>query len=740
MPTLDPNKDVVGFSNEIFNKELDPTRRIQERIWFRNILFLIGEQWIEFDITRNIFQRKFKNPYEPTPVDNIIREFCRAMTALLLSKDHKTRVWPNSNDITDKQASKTGEDFLEYLEHSNDEEFFDEIEKVTLWMSLAGTTFCRTFPMLERGMYYAIDNTGSYLKEAEVVNQNIMPFSVVVDDLGETLKQKRWVAMESLKSREWIEDTFHLKVTQTESETGHINYQKKLMKLIGSVSPWKGAGIEPQSFDKPTNDLCVLREIEFAPTKSRPNGRYVGVIGQGQKAFDFDKLPIPVEDNKWYYTFTDFSYYLVPGRFWADPGVNDQIHHQVIVNDIDQAFIKNRKGIGQPRVITTPELSIRRLNDQGSSFVLLEYDPLLSAGQKPEFQEGEHLPTQYNEERRTHVESSQNNSGDPKGVLRGKTPSAQASGVMVDILKEAAESSHSPDIKRFYRSKTRVLKKSLILARDIYPVEKAIKIGGSGTDIKVMNFKGADLRNNTDVRLEPSSGISTTNAGKTELLFNAADKGFFGDLTTDPETRQEFLTQLGLSGFKHKFNTDIDRAMLENVLVANTTEEDVEMQEIRINESASENSDLSFDDIIMQLVKNKTLLSPPKKEVDEEGNVYVTIELPAIEGVFLSVPNPDLMGQGGNPFDSMMVISDDPFFKYDTHEIHYEIHRRFILSDEFRALPKVVQDILMAHTDIHKMILDAQAQQQAQMALLAEQQGKQGGPSPQQGQPPEGII
>jgi len=206
---------------------------------------------------------------------------------------------------------------------------------------------------------------------------------VVVDDVGHRLRHKRWVGIETLKPKEWIEDTFQKKVKMSASETGQINYQKKLTKLVGSLAPWKGSGIQPNLYDKPSDDLCLLREIEFAPTKKYPEGRYVGIIGDGQLLFDHKKLPIPVEKDRWFYSITDFHYLIVPGRFWSDPGVNDQLHHQKAINEIDQAAIKHRKGIGQPKVITTPDMTIRRLNDQGSSFVLLEYDPLLSGGQQP---------------------------------------------------------------------------------------------------------------------------------------------------------------------------------------------------------------------------------------------------------------------------------------------------------------------------------------------------------------------
>ena len=703
MPSINPSDDIVGFSNELFNKQLDPSRIILERIWERNIMYLLGEQWIDgFDMNRHVFTSRRRMFNEPTPVDNIIRDYVRAMVALILGKDYKVRIWPNSNELPDKDAASVGECFLRHMEMENDEEFADEIELVALWAIIAGTSFCRTFPSVDRGQVYAFEN-GKIVKDAEVVNQHILPFCVVMDDIGANLTQKRWVGIETIKPKSWVKDNFGVEVSDADAETGHINYQKKLMKMVGSISPWKGAGIEPQSYDRPSEDLCLFREIEFRPCKDYPNGRYVCLVGSSKEpVYDKEQMVIPKEGKNWYYSITDFHYYLVPGRFWSDPGVNDQITHQNIINRIDQALIKNRDGIGKPMLLTTPDIIIKRVNEAGTSLTQIEYDPLLSGGQKPEINHGVPLPAQVLEERAIHIEAAQQSAGDPKGVLRGRSPSAQASGVMVDILKEAAESSHSPDIQRFYRSKARVYKKTLILGKNLYTRERIIKVYGSGTDVKVMNFKGADLNNNTDVRLEMASGISTTNAGKTELMFKAADSGWFGDLQNDPETRQEFLRQLGLSGFKHKYNTDIDRALLEMNTLLSTTKKEV--KELRVE---------------IPIPRDPDEILPYGTEVKNPEVVFSYVE-----GVHLAVPDP--RAEVDPQFEGLLTIFDDPLFEFDNHQIHYEIHRRFILSDEFRALTPELKDVAMAHTKLHREYAaeEAAQEQQAMMEQQAEMEGK----------------
>jgi hypothetical protein len=111
-------------------------------------------------------------------------------------------------------------------------------------------------------------------------------------------------------------------------------------------------------------------------------------------------------------------------------------------------------------------------------------------------------------------------------------------------------------------------------------------------------------------------------------------------------------------------------------------------------------------------------------------------------------------GQGGEG----IVISADPLFKYDNHQIHYEMHRRFIMDSEFRFLHPEIQAAFMVHADYHKWVMEMEAaqQQQAAMEQAAEMEARKaalkagpGEPPPEEtaqpssensGMPPEGPI
>lgn len=629
--------------SRIFTPTNDIFRSTLERIMQRNILLYIGEQYLSYYASAMTFKRKKMAPNTPTPVCNIIRDYVRSMSALILNKEYAIKIWPNSNSQEDQDAALIGEKLLRSMDVQNDEEFKEERDLLTMWMLIAGTGFMRTFPMLNRGEY-GIDKKGEFIASGEVVSQNVIPFNVLVDLHGDTLRKKRWIGIKSLKPIEWAEDTFHVKISPGDDQ--QLSYQKRLMKLIGDVSPWKSKGIESSSFDQDDDEMCVFKELEFKPTKKYPNGRYAVIAGD-TLIMDVKRMPIPVEKSSWYYTLTDFHYLNVPGRFWSDSGINDLVSAQLSINEIDQALAVNRKGLGRP-LVTIPigpgAIALEKLSESGQHLLAIKYDPRTSAGQAPKIDRGTPLPDQILKERELHQQTAQNSAGDPRHVLSGQAPSSQSSGILVDILQNAAERGHVPNIKKYYRSLKRVYRKRLILAKYLYTEERIIKIAEED-NISVMSFVGADLRGNTDIRLEISSGISSTKTGQASQVMQLAQHGFFGDLTLDHEMRDRLMKIIGLSTFSNKLDLDLRRAQQENNKIMHGQYED------------------------MMLV------------------------------------------------DQGEVMNLDPLFKYDKHAIHYEVHRKFILSNDFVRMSKELQTIAINHCDLHHdlMVGEQQAQMQQQM-------------------------
>ena len=542
-----------------FDDRLDTSRQMMEQIIARNLLYYIGEQYLEYVVSSGQFRRRTL-PFIPTPVTNEIREYVRSVKAMLMNQKMIPRVWPNTNEKEDIQAGDAGQALLVSLDQAHDGRFFDEKEKLVIMICIAGTAFMRTYADADGGVWLP---DGS--KTGDEATECILPFNVRLDSLGDKLSQKRWIGVQSLKDKEWVEDTYKTKIENKDENRSQIDYQRYLSKLVQSVSPWKGRPMTISNFSEDDDGLVLFREVEFAPIKEHPNGYYVVCCG-GNVIKKIDRLPIHSTTDDWYYTLTDFHYNYVPGRFWSDPGVNDLISPQNIINAIDQALAINRKGIGRPKVLTPGEIGLKKIGLGGHGFLALSYNPIM--GQKPEFKEGTPLPQQVLEERRLQRQGFQDASGDPKNVLQGQQPSANASGILTEGLRETAERGRYPDLERFNRSLTRVYKKRLLIAQEVFTEERLIKTLGRGNKVKIQKFKASDLRGNTDVRLELDSGLIGTKSGQAQMMLNMIQAGFFKDGDVSPTIRQEVLQRMGMSTFTDEVDNDVERAEAENVSIA----------------------------------------------------------------------------------------------------------------------------------------------------------------------------
>lgn len=683
------DREVLADIDEIFKQDFDSSQIIRERSWFRNILFYLGEQWISWFEEIGTFGARFAfNPNEPMPVSNIIRDHVRSMKALILNKKYATRVWPNSEEQKDKDAAELGVMILKWLDSLLCNEVEDIKEFIALWVCLSGNGFARTYADMDTGVYV----TGAdekIIPRGDIAVECIIPFNVVVPILGSTLRRKSYVGIKGLKEKEWVEDTFKVIVPGADSSE-MIEYEKQLMVLVANVSPWKGRGLDVgiESTLK-TSEYILFKEVEYRPTNTYPKGRYVASAG-GVICKNEIEMPIKVSsDGDWEYTITDFKYNHTPGSFWATPSVDDLIGPQKTINEVDKALASNRKDVGRPYVLTPQDLVLTRLSKAGSSFLQMKYDPMSSAGLKPEVHPGTPYPQQILEERKINVNVAQDASGDPKNILRGQSPHSGASGVMVDILRESAEMSHTPDIERFYRSWNRVKCKQLIVARDLFTETRLLKVAGEGNNVIVKAFKGADLFNNTDVRLELDSGVSSTRAGQNEFVMKLIQNKFFGDVSANPKMQYEIMRRFGMSWIPVERSIHEEEANRENGMIANASDTDIHV--------------------------DFSITNPAK--IDPKTGKPTPVSIPVLDGIFYARFDPAV----GEP----VVLSHDPYYKYGDHRIHFDSHVKIILSKEFKAWPKANQTVLINHTDIHKMELDAQEQKAMEnMQQMAQLKGE----------------
>jgi len=133
-------KDKNSLKNAIdgfFDDRLDTSRAMMEQLIARNLLYYIGEQYLEYLPSSGQFRRRLESPFMPTPVSNEIREYVRSIVAMLMNQKMVPRVWPNTDEKEDVQAADAGQALLVSLDQQNNGKFLYEKEKLIIQMCIS---------------------------------------------------------------------------------------------------------------------------------------------------------------------------------------------------------------------------------------------------------------------------------------------------------------------------------------------------------------------------------------------------------------------------------------------------------------------------------------------------------------------------------------------------------------------------------------------------------------------------
>lgn len=229
--------------------------------------------------------------------------------------------------------------------------------------------------------------------------------------------------------------------------------------------------------------------------------------------------------------------------------------------------------------------------------------------------------------------------------LSGEFPRMD-SAAMLNTLIEQQQQRLGPVFKRWGASWKMCATQLFHVFRNFAPEEIYYKIKGEEARWSVMKIRTADLQGGVDIKIEPQSLVPKTLLQKRAGYEQAAQ--LMPDLLQDPNVRLKYARALGVSELMEGLNEDDQQISREH----------------------------------------DALKAWAKQFFDME-----TGEL--LEGVDPMDPN------------LQMPVHVDP--DCDLHPLHFERHRRWMLSEEFQALPPSVQDMFRVyHLRVHMQIMQMQ--------------------------------
>lgn len=495
------------------------SRRVAERRWIICLAFLAGRQYTYFDQNVHALQSIGRRPGKIRSVDNqLVVRWARQVSDMIRTNPVMS-VIPSTTDNADRKAAKIGDKVLKSWWQT--QKMRKKIRMLSGWIYGCGNGFLFDRWNTKIGPT-VLNEEGQlvYLGDAEVGVRS--PFDMIVPAAqfsSVDIHDLPWIIELSYVPIETIESTWKKgNLVQPESFPTGLS---DLGGIIGSMS-----GTAPVDFAG-----AFVKRMSLKPCAAYPKGLYV--VGANGVILEEDEYPY-IE-----YHIEHFKGIDIPGMFWGSCQVEQAIGLQrtwnrgiTSVNEFNKVCAKGK--------LLVPKGAQLQVDPDDTNGQRINYVPVL--GHKPEWMN----PPQLSQSATLGLQITKTSLEDlfsQHEVSRGTNKSDIRSGLMVGLLREQDAQGAVPSHAVFEESLEACMGRVLKRIQAGYSNERMLKIRGETGDFEVFAFKGADLRDCSDVMVKRDSSLPDSKTARKAEVFERYQGGLYGD-PADPKVRLKVALML----------------------------------------------------------------------------------------------------------------------------------------------------------------------------------------------------
>lgn len=545
-------------------------RRPYEAQWAVNSAETRGVPNAKWNPVLNLLEAKRAPAHRSRESINLILPKVKAK----LSKHMKSRalpvVRPASTDHEDILNAKATTKVLEYLwEKLQLEEKFEE---VILWSMVTGKAFW--WFRWNEGAIASVKTPEDELGQEQILDiplgepeVEVGPaFELLVADPG-IMRVANQPEIMRIKARPTADvlAMFNLKEGDIKPEIREselFTYQRQIAHLGARAATGMSAERDSDENGQPTHS--VVKELFTRPGGKFPNGRYVVVVGD-QVVKNVPELPYGLATRANPYPVVEFADTMTAGQFWPTTMVEQllgpQRQYRRIRNQVDEhiklhanppMFIPKQAGVHQ-----------QAHNSEAGQKIYYNFQP----GMPPPQQWMAPVPSIAADVWRTmeviRSEMDQMTNLYPASVgAQGAT-----SGFDTNLLQEAADSVHAPDIRRnelALRDGAYVLRR---LAKMGYDIPRLISIVGRDKTPDVFEFSQEQIDEHANIIIDSGSALPEQKHARIESILKLDERQVFG-APGDAQRNRKLLKMLDLGSAEEEATLaviDEEHARLENL-------------------------------------------------------------------------------------------------------------------------------------------------------------------------------
>ena len=534
-------REFANFTTEKFNAA-KTLRQIFEIKWYITRSFIKGEQYVFWNRgTGSLDRHRGVDPRRVRMVDNKLLHHVRKQQSKLLRVRPKAEVLPNSSSLEDRDAAKIGTKLLDHLYRVKDAARVSR--EIANWIYTTGNAI-------------VVDAWDKEARGGGDVHLEVdSPFSWYVPAVafGPTeFKDMPWAIRAKLRDIQWIEDTYNFKATP-ESFTAD-----QTILLLQRDLDQSAGGLDTINFP-----AAVIRENWIKPNKRYPRGAYW--VTCNDKTIFQGKFPNYGTEEKPLFEFptTHFRDIIIPGQFWGVATAEMAIPLQQDWNRIRSSIIEWTRIMAKGKWIAPTGSGLAPTAIDNEHGEVIYYSPV--RGIKPEQAKIYPLPGSVLEALELNKKSFMDLFAQHE-VTSATNKSDIRSGYMVALLLEQDDTAHAMTFQDFEDKWADLWRHVLMLAQKYYTNTRTLKITGVGKEPEVMEFKGADLRGNTDVYVATGTHLPDNRLARQGVIMERYEAGLYGPME-DPQTGIKVRRLLDESIKEDVYDdvaVDQDAAMTEN--------------------------------------------------------------------------------------------------------------------------------------------------------------------------------
>lgn len=564
---------LIAEVNDRFTK-MRSNREPFEQQWFINAATLRNNPDVVWNEAVNRLDKRPVPPHRSRIAVNRILPKIRARIAKFTKNRPVPVVVPASHDREDHLNARATQRVLDFI--GRKQKLESKYHEALLWSQTTGKGYWWFYwdPSKIGRVQETDPLTGQpTVKEAELGDACVevgSPFEIFISDPGKLniadqpeIMRVRLLPVEDVRSRYKEKGPF---IKGDSESTEVFQYERQIANIAartGRGGASGAGGFDSRDDEKKGPSHVMVKELFTKPCGKYPKGRYIVVAG-GVLLRSQEELPYGFSDMANPYPVVEFNDTMTAGQYWPTTHIEQMIPLQKEYNSLRRGLQEHLRLLKHPKIFVPEQFRISKGSWNSEAGEVIRYVAM----------PGIPAPTPWNPPQISGdvwrlVDVMVKEFDDVTNIypaMQGGVGQA-SSGFQTNLLQEAADSVHSPDVRQHELSLEDAYLKIRRIIKQGWDVPRLINVTGRNYEAEVFEFSSDQIDENADIIIQTGSALSNQPSVRSQQVFELYNSGLIGD-PADPETRRKGLSLLNLNtqdSLQEMTHRDESLARLENL-------------------------------------------------------------------------------------------------------------------------------------------------------------------------------